>query len=167
MFDTAESYFIQTGLKRTSATYTGLASFIDVNGSKFSDADRDRTQIHCHGILLIPWNIRLEQVQQLIMFLESASSQVCGGSHYIVKRGSEAIEIRLLDISLNKNDLARWTEYAQKETVRIATEGDLMVLLPFDIRMSYGKRVAAQIERKRDKTLSYLQGAERFKILRC
>ncbi|WP_347918399.1 hypothetical protein [Paracoccus marcusii] len=167
LFQTAESYFSKIGLRRTSATYTGLASFIDVNGSKFSGADRDHSQMHCHGILLIPWNIRIEQVQQLIVRLESASSQANKGGQFITRNSLGAIEIKLLNVHLNNNNLPRWVEYAQKETVRITTEGDLMILLPFDTRVSYGEKVAAQIERKRDKTLISLQGPERFKILRC
>lgn len=167
LFDTAKSYFIEKGIKRRSASYSGLASFIDVNGSKFSGADRDHSQVHCHGFIFIPWNTSPEDTQQLITSLEFSAYQVCQDGQFAVKSTPDAIEIKLFDPTRKDTDLGSWTEYAQKEAVRIETQGDLMVLLPFDTRTDYGAKVAVQIDGKRQKTLTVLRSKERFKILRC
>ncbi|MBK4216633.1 hypothetical protein JJJ17_11905 [Paracoccus caeni] len=167
LFDTAESFFFKKGIKRRSASYTGLASFVDVNGSKYSGADRDRTQVHCHGFIFIPWHTSQEDTQQLITRLEFAAHQACLEGQFVVKNTPDAIEIRVFDSTRTDADLGSWTGYAQKEAVRIATNGDLMFLLPFDTRGDYGAKVAGQIEGKRDKTLNLLRSNERFKIFAC
>ena len=165
LFDTVESCFIKKQLKRRSASYTGLASFIDVNGSKFSGADRDHTQVHCHGLIFIPWNTDPGEIHKLISDLEGAAFQTCHKEQFVVKNNPNAIEFKVFDPSRTDANLGSWTEYAQKETVRIATDGDLMVILPFDLRQDYGAATSRQIEAKRDKTLAVLRSRERFRIL--
>lgn len=165
LFDTAESYFIKKQLKRRSASYSGLASFIDVNGSKFSGADRDHTQVHCHGSIFIPWNTSPDDTKRLITVLEFAACQACYEEQFIVKSNPNAIEFKVFDPSRTDANLDGWTQYAQKDAARIAAQGDRMIFLPFDNRQDYGGRVADQIERKRNITLSVLRGRERFRIL--
>lgn len=167
LFDTADSYFIEKGVKRRSASHSGLASFIDVNGSKFSGADRDQSQVHCHGFIFIPWNTCREDILQLIAQLEFEARQVRHEGRSVVKSTPDAVEIKMFDPARTDTDLCSWTEYAQKEAVRIATEGDLMVILPFDRRKEYGEKASRQIDGKRQKTLAVLGSKERFKILTC
>lgn len=167
LFDTAESYFTEKGLKRRSVSYSGLASFIDVNGSKFSGADRDHSQVHCHGCIFIPWNISPEDTQQLMTRLEFAAFQACHDDQFVVKNTPHANQMKLFDHSRTDADLGDWTEYAQKEACRIATEGFQAVLLPFDISGEYDEKTALQIDRKAQKILTMLRGKDRLKILRC
>lgn len=97
--------------------------------------------------------------------LKLAALQTCHEGQFVVKSSPDAIEIKVFDPSRTDANLGSWTEYAQKEAARIATEGDLMILLPFDIRENYGVKVASQIDGKRDNTLALLRSRERFKIL--
>lgn len=165
LFDTAESYFINKPMKRRSASYTGLASFIDVNGSKFSGADRDHTQVHCHGCIFLPWNTSSSEMIELISQLEVAAFQACYNGQFLVKSNRVAIDFKIFDFLRTDSNLKNWTQYCQKETSRIETTGDVMIFLPFDIRTDYGPKVADQIIKKRDKTLALLRSNERFKVL--
>lgn len=164
LFDTVESFFANMGLKTRSASYSGIASCIDVNGSKFTGADRDMRQVHCHGFILIPWNIGDENVQRLMTKLEWAAYQASHNDRLVVKAMPSAVEFKVFDCSRPDSDLGNWVAYAQKEAVRIDKEGDHVVLLPFDIRSEYGADVADMIEGKRDTVLDALQGHDRFKI---
>lgn len=166
LFDTTESFFTSMGVRRRSASYSGLASFIDVNGSKFSGADRDRRQVHCHGFILIPWNTKQEDVQRLMVQLEWAAHQASHNGQFLVKSMPNAVEYRVFDCTREGADLGSWVAYAQKEAVRINTEGDLGVMLPFDIRGEYGSQTASQIEGKRNKVLGTLRSCDRVKIYR-
>lgn len=152
-------------MKRRSASYSGLVSFIDFNGSKFSGADRDHTQVHCHGSIFIPWNTSPEDVFQLVTKLERAALQASLEGQNIVKSHPNSIEFKIFEPSRTDANLVSWTAYAQKETTRIAADGDQMIFLPFDIREDYGARVASQIIGKRDKTLAVLSSGKRFRIL--
>lgn len=165
IFDTVEKYFIEKQLKRRSASYSGLKSFIDVNGSKFSGADRDKSKVHCHGSIFIPWNTSMDETKALITRLEGAVFKVRHDGQFVVKNHPGALEFKIFDPSRSNASLVTWTEYAQKETARVATAGDCMVFLPYDIRHNFGIKGAYQVEAKRDKTLAMLRSNERFKIL--
>lgn len=165
LFDTAESYFINKSVKRRSASYTGLASFIDVTGSKFSGADRDHTQVHCHGCIFLPWSTSPSETTGLISQLKLVAFQRSRDGQALVKSSANAIDFRIFDFLRTDANLKIWTQYAQKETARIEATEDGMVFLPFDTRTDYGAKVANQITNKRDKTLTLLRSDKRFKIL--
>lgn len=166
LFDTVESFFADKKLKLRSATHCGLASFIDVNGSKFTGADRDMRQVHCHGFVLIPWNICEEDVQRLMTKLEWTAHQASHNGRFVVKAMPSAVEFKVFDCSRPDSGLGTWVAYAQKEAVRIDQTGDHVVMLPFDMRSEYGADVAGMIEKKRMSVLSMVRGGDRFKVFR-
>lgn len=167
LFDTVESFFADKKLKLRSATHCGLASFIDVNGSKFTGADRDMRQVHCHGFMLIPWNTGEEDVQRLIAQLDWAAHQASHRGQFIVKTMPSAVEFKTFDCSRSDSDLGTWVAYAQKDAARIDKEGDHVVMLPFDMRNEYGVNVAGMIEEKRQTVLDMVRGREKFKVFRA
>lgn len=165
LFDTVETYFIEKKLKRRSASYSGLKSFIDVNGSKFSGADRDKTKAHCHGSIFIPWNTSVNDAKALVTHLEIAACKVWHDGQFVVKNHPSAVDFKIFDPSRSAANLVTWTEYAQKETTRVTSENVNMIFLPFDIRKNFDAKTSRQIEMKRDKTLQVLRSRERFKVL--
>jgi hypothetical protein len=162
LFDTIELFMENLGRKRKSASYSGLASFIDVNGSKFGGFDRDPSQIHCHGCIFIPHGIDSEQIISLINNMTTS----LWGKFDLVKSAPNAIHFSIFDRNRSEATISDWISYAQKEECRIQSEGSFGFFLPFDVRHTYGEKVAAQMEHKRDLVLGMLQGHESFKIFR-
>lgn len=166
LFGTTETFFNRLGVKRRSASHTGLLSFIDVNGSKFTGADRDESQVHCHGAIFIPHGISKQDCDKLIKLLASEARHATDRGALITKQRHDAVQFTMFDRNRSDASLKNWIAYAQKEEVRVGTVGTFGVFLPFDMRQQYGQVVASMIKGKRDKTLATLEGPESFKIFR-
>jgi hypothetical protein len=162
LFDTIEVFMKNLDLKQKSASYSGLASFIDVNGSKFGGFDRDPSQIHCHGCIFIPYGIDSEQIISLINNLTTS----LWGRSDLVKTTQNAVHFAVFDRNRSDATILDWISYAQKEECRVESEESFGFYLPFDIRHTYGEKVAAQMEAKRAFVLGMLQGRQNFKIFR-
>ncbi|MFC0339955.1 hypothetical protein ACFFII_04155 [Paracoccus niistensis] len=166
LFGTTETFFTELGVKRRSASHTGLLSFIDVNGSKFTGAARDESQVHCHGAIFIPHGTSKEDCDSLIKLLASEARDATDKGALIAKPRRDAVQFTMFDRNRPDASLKNWIAYAQKEEVRVRTVGTFGVFLPFDKRNEDGQAVASKIEGKRDKTLAILQGYEGFKVFR-
>ena len=166
LFDTTEVFFTNLGVKRRSASHTGLLSFIDVNGSKFTGADRDTSQVHCHGAIFIPHGISKKDCDKLIKLLASRARHATDQGALIAKPCREAVQFTMFNRNRADASLKNWIAYAQKEEARVGTAGTFGVFLPFDMRQQYGQVVASMIEGKRDKTLATLEGPDSFKTFR-
>lgn len=161
LFDTIEGYLTKLLGKNPRVSHCGLFSALDVNGSKFSGADRDPSQHHCHGSIFIPHGIAAQDVDLLLQLLED-TALLCEGT----KPGPEAIKFALFDRHSRAATLADYIAYALKEAVRTETVGTFAVILPFDDRASMGKQRKAWIERRQHEILQALGGPDRFKVYR-
>ncbi len=161
LFGTIEAYFTKLIGKKPNVSHCGLFSALDVNGSKFSGADRDLRQVHCHGGIFVPHGIAPLDLARLLEILRRTALTLKG-----VKIGSDAILFKLFDRHSNAATLADYTAYALKEAVREETIGNFSVILPFDDRGCMNGQEQTRIERRQQKNLRVLRGQERFKVYR-
>lgn len=156
-----EEYFTNLLGKNPRVSHSGLFSALDVNGSKFSGADRDPRHNHCHGCIFIPHGIAARDVTRLMENLRDAALMADG-----VKCGPDAIHFAPFDRHSRNATLADYVAYALKEAVRTDTVGTFAVILPFDDCASMGKRRRECIERRQHEILQALGGQDRFKVYR-
>lgn len=161
LFDTIEAYFTKLLGKNPKVSHCGLFSAPDVNGSKFSGADRDSRQNHCHGCIFIPHGIGTQDVERLLRQLEITAHEAVG-----VKCGADAIWFALFDRHSHTATLAHCIGYAMKDSTRIEATGTFAVILPFDDRVSINVQNKDRIERRQAEILRVLGGQDRFKIYR-
>lgn len=161
LFYETEQFLTSRLGKKPKVSHSGLASFLDVNGSKFSGADRDFRQSHCHGCIFTPHCLNEQDVVQLIGKLIHAARSSDG-----VKCSPHAIHLRPFDRQRHTATLLDWVGYAQKEAARVTTSGFLGVFLPFDMHTSYSPMQAEFIKKRRDVILQTLRGPDRFKVCR-
>lgn len=159
LFDTIEEFFTNLRSKKPKVSHCGLASFLDVNGSKFSGADRDHRQNHCHGCIFIPHLTNRQEVACLMRIVAATALAFEG-----VKIGPNTVHLAVFDRNRATATLVDWIGYAQKEATRFGTVGTFGVFLPFDIRYDLGAIAAKQIIGRRDVILETLGGTEGFKV---
>lgn len=161
----AEIFCEKSGIKKRSLSYTGLASFIDVNGSKFTGADRDSSKVHCHGVIFLPHSLNHELTEILIQNLHGTFISTSKSGKFLQQR-SDAVEIKNFDFGAGKKSVLNWIGYAQKEVTRIDSKEEIGIFLPFDLRNSFSQQVRARIEAKQHYILTELRGPSAFKIYR-
>lgn len=165
IFEKTEKFLVKLGKKRRSASHSGIASFVDVNGSKFGGADRDLNNVHCHGCIFIPHGITDQQVDDLVisLILTTKHSLRCVG---VVKTSPNAIHFARFQRKLAGASLKDWVGYCQKDATRLDVEENIGVFLPFDTQESYGLETAKKMARKRDIVLGVLRSSDSFKVFR-
>lgn len=161
LFDTTETYIIKLLGENPRISHTGLFSALDVNGSKFSGADRDPRQNHCHGSIFIPHGISALDVNGLLTKLRNTALMVDG-----VKCGPDAVQFALFDRHSRPATLASYINYAMKDAIRTDSIAQLAVALPFDDRFNLSKWAQMAIERRQCVILQALGGGNRFKVYR-
>lgn len=172
MFGKVEQFLESIGLKSPAHSASGLASYLDVNGSKFTGADRDPTQVHCHGMIFCPHGVTDYQYQELIKQLTSAAIELVRDRYLLPRNATSVVSITRFDRNRRREadgcslSLSHWVSYAQKEEVRVSATTGLGIYLPFDMRHSYPKHVREQLEKKRDLILDDLTTSNRFKVFR-
>lgn len=161
MFGAAEDFVASLDMVRKGVSYCGLLSFLDVNGSKFTAADRDPALVHCHGSIFIPHGINEDDRNKLIERLKHRISFSQG-----VRSCQAASEIRNFENEEHKANLLDMIKYDQKEATRIETFGNFGTILPWDIRSEYKSAETLKIEKRQEQVLNMLRGPDRFKIWR-
>ncbi|SCY14003.1 hypothetical protein [Paracoccus tibetensis] len=172
MFGKVEQFLESIGLKCPAHPASGLASYLDVNGSKFTGADRDPTQVHCHGMIFCPHGMTDHQYQELIEQLTSAAIELVHSRYLLPRNVASVVSVTRFDRNKRREAdgsalaLSRWVSYAQKEEVRVSATTGLGIYLPFDMRHSYPKHVRERLEKKRDLILGELNTSNHFKVFR-
>lgn len=162
LFSLVEAYFANSGRRRVSISHSGLMSFRDVNGSKFTGAARDLQQNHCHGFVFIPHAVSDQDAARLAQLMTEAA-RLCAG----VKMAPDAVQVAPFEVRRQGPSLAQAIRYAQKEEARWDVHGTFGVFLPFDIREAYGDRATQHILNKRDLILRTLDSEDSFKVFRA
>lgn len=172
MFEAVEQYLENVGFRHKNYHSSGLASYLDVNGSKFTGADRDDTMVHCHGMIFCPCELTEDHYVSLMEHLQNAARVATGDRYPLVKSPRQAIEItrfnrdRRRDTDGRQLGLGDWVSYAQKEEARISAKTNLGIYLPFDARASLAKHDRARLEKRRDSILQELNSQNSFKVFR-
>lgn len=167
LYEATENFCRNLSIRKKSISYSGLGSFLDVNGSKFTGADRDFRQIHCHGFIFIPHNISPEDQDSLISLLEAVALGSTQNDQLCVKQSVKAVQIERFVQHQDDKSLLSYVSYAQKEAVRNETVTDFGVFFPFEDRTKIDRKTKAQIEKMQWKTLQTLRGPDAHMIFQA
>lgn len=112
----AEAHIEGLGRKKRSPTWSGLGSFIDRKGSRYTGADLDTRKVHCHGLIVVPHFMIGERLTELATVLHDAALGV-------LKQGSpqdasifSAIQVQPFQPrgEGSRTPLEDWVSYASK-----------------------------------------------------
>lgn len=139
LFQEVEAIVASLDFKKRSPTWSGLLSFIDIEGSRYSGAAKNRHHVHCHGLVILPHNIPPDGIRKAIVRLGDLTRRWLAQLSDR-KATASGVDIRILSCSSGiQNSLEAWIAYAAKHALS-ESSCELATILPWDERTTYSAK---------------------------